>query len=108
MLLEEVKEKVAKLKNRVEFLLLELRRKPTPHTVAGGKWEGVWMPHETLGARAMADLSPKPSVFRERWTCCDCTHYESYYCKPFCGCGKVSQRYCEDPPRPPTLRSPIR
>jgi hypothetical protein len=99
---------VDKLKLRVEFLLTELRRKQLPHRVVGGKWEGAWVPFIAPGIRIEAGAVSV--VYRERWTCCDCTCSGSYFCKPFCGCKSIVQQYCEGPPVPPPAlpRSPIK
>jgi hypothetical protein len=100
--------RIDKQKVRVEFLLTELRRKQVPHTSVGGKFEGAWVPFLAPGLRLEA--GPVPTVYRERWTCCDCTSKVSYFCKPFCGCASIVQQYCEGPATAPstTVRSPVK
>ena len=41
-----------------------------------------------------------PTQFVRRWTCCECTNRNSAYCKPFCGCGMLTEQYCEQAPVP--------
>ena len=81
---------ISKLKIRIEFLLTELRRKQVPHTTLGGRFEGAWLPFVPVGTKIAAGTAP--TAHRERWTCCDCTCRTSFFCKPFCGCKKITQQ----------------
>ncbi len=99
--------RIDKQKVRVEFLMTELRRKQVPHVKVGGKYEGAWVPFIAPGIRLEAGAVP--TVYRERWTCCDCTSKTSYFCKPFCGCESIVQQYCEGPAvAPSAIRSALK
>lgn len=96
---EVEKDRIKKLKSRAEFIMMELRRKQQFHVDVGGRWEGAWVPFGKSGDAVVAGLTP--NRFVRRWTCCDCTNKNSVYCKPFCGCGVITEHFCEGAPVPP-------
>jgi hypothetical protein len=98
-LMEEQKDLIKKLKTRAEFIMMELRRKVRFHVDAGGVWQGEWLPHFSEEEAATTGL--QPLRFIRRWTCCDCTNKFSLFCKPFCGCGEITEHFCSQAPVPP-------